>query len=354
MRSIFSESKIFKNERVLSSEYLPEWLPHREDKIKQLATNLAPLSKGKIGQDSFIFGPPGIGKTHVTKFVFRELEEFSSRTKTIYINCWDYNTTHSILSKIALELQVFVQRRGLGKDEILEKVIEGCKKIGKELAICLDEVDQLILKDQKALYDLLRLNQYIDNQVCLVLISNDKNAFLKVDPRIRSSLNVEEIEFKPYSLLEMKDILNERAKLAFYSVEPGVVLLAANRAVKLGGDVRIGLECLLKAGRLAENQNADMLKVEHVKKILPTVKPIKPQIIKERVSEDGRIVLDILEKVERLSSGHLYEEYRKRVENPLSERAFRDLINRLWKSGAIKVKEKTRGIRGRTRIISKA
>ena len=39
------ESKIFKNEDVLSFEYLPDILPCRETQIKQLADNLLPASK---------------------------------------------------------------------------------------------------------------------------------------------------------------------------------------------------------------------------------------------------------------------------------------------------------------------
>lgn len=120
-------SKIFKNEEILSTEYLPEMLPFRENQIQVLANNLLPASKGRKPQNTSLFGSPGIGKTACVKFVFREFEEYSG-IKTIYLNCWDYNTAISILSKITLEMGIFVQRRGLGKDEIMEKFIEACRK----------------------------------------------------------------------------------------------------------------------------------------------------------------------------------------------------------------------------------
>jgi len=355
MNNIFSEipeSKIFKNEEILSPEYLPELLPHREDKIKHLANNLLPASRGRKAQDTFLFGPPGIGKTVVTKFVFRKFEEFTERVKTIYINCWDYKSAHAILSKIASELGAFVQRRGMSKDEILEKLIESCRKTNKGLVVCLDEVDQLIFSEEEALYDLLRINQYIENPVCLVFISNNPNVFVNIDARIKSSLDTEEIGFKPYSLEEMKEILQERVRYAFHSVEEGVVLLAANHAVKNKGDVRVGLECLSKAGRLAEKENSNKVKVEHIKKILPSVKPVKPEIIKERISEDERVVLEILGKKEILS-GELYKEYCKKIGLPISERKFRDFISHLKDLKLIKIR-KMEGVKGRLRIISKA
>jgi len=344
---------IFKNENVLLPEFLPGLLPHREIQIQQLANNLLPASKSRKPQNTFLFGPPGIGKTACIKFVFREFEDFSERVKTIYINCWDYKSAHSILSKIASELGMFAQRRGIGKDEILEKIMEFCKKIKKGLIVCLDEVDQLIFKEQEALYDLLRINQYIENPFGLVFISNNPYVFADVEPRIKSSLSIEEIEFKPYSLEEMKDILEERVDLAFGSVEKGVALLSANHAVQKGGDVRVGLEILLKAGRLAESENSRKLKVEHVKKILPSVKPAKPEIIKEKIREDERIILEVLEEKKELLSGELYKEYCKRIESPVSERMFRDFVNHLGELNLIKVRRRKRGIKGRTRVISK-
>lgn len=356
MTNFFSEiheSKIFKNEEVLSPDYLPDFLPHREDKIKQIARNLMPAAKGGIAQNTFIFGPPGIGKTHVIKFVFRELEEFSENVKTIYINCWNYNTPISILSKIATDLGVFVQRRGIGKDEVFERVIEFLGKTKKGLVVCLDEVDQLIFKSEEVLYDLLRINQYVKNPVCLVFISNFKDVFVNLDARIKSSLRIEEIEFKPYSVQEMKDILEERVKNAFHSVEEGVTILVANFAVQKGSDVRVGLECLLKAGRLAEVENSNMVKVFHVKKVLPEIKPVKPKILEENISENERTILEIL-KERSFYSGELYKEYCKRVENPVSERAFRDFINHLLQIKMIKVKEVKKGMKGKTRIISRA
>ena len=248
---MISESRIFKNEQVLSSEFLPEVLPHRENQIEMIARNLLPASQGRKPQNTFIHGAPGIGKTASVKYIFRQFEEYSG-IKTFYINCWDYTTVHSIFSKLAVEMGGFVTRKGTAKDEVLEKFVEVCKKTRKGLVICLDEADQL--KDKNSLYDLFRINQYIQNPVGLVFISNFSNLFLDLEPRVKSSADIEGVEFKPYSLEEMKNVLTARMREAFHAgvVEDGVVFLCSNHAVVNGGDVRIGLECLMKAGRLAE------------------------------------------------------------------------------------------------------
>ncbi|MEM5852773.1 MAG: AAA family ATPase [Candidatus Aenigmatarchaeota archaeon] len=346
------ESKIFKNEEVLSPEYLPEFLPHREQQIKHLAENLLPVAKKRIPQNTFIFGPPGTGKTASVKFVFREFENYSG-IKSIYINCWDYKTIVAILSKISLDLGGFVQRRGLGKDEILERAIEICNKLDKGLVICLDEVDQLIFHDKSALYDLLRLSQYVKSHIGLIFVSNNQFVFANVEPRIRSSLNVEEMEFKPYSLLEMKDILEERAKLAFTSFESAVILLAANHAVQNGGDVRVGLECLLKAGRQAEKEGERKVKVSHIKAVLSSVNPIKPEILKEKLNLDEKIILQIVDEEKRIFTDELYFIYSNRIEYPVGERRFRDFLKHLVDIGLIKILTRKRGIRGKKRIVIK-
>ena len=344
------ELKIFKNEEALSSEYLPEILPHRENQIKELANNLLPAAKGRKPQNTFLFGPPGIGKTAVTKFVFREFEEYSG-IKTFYINCWDYRTAVAILSKVVIDLGTFVQRRSVSKDEVIEKLKEACSKSRKGLVICLDEVDQM---EKEALYDLLRINQYIENPIGIVFISNSPYVFTETEPRIRSSLSIEEIEFKPYSPDEMKSILNERVKFAFAAVEEGVVLLAANCAVKKGGDVRIGLDCLQKSGRIAEQENSDKVKVEHIKKIISDIKPAKPEILKEKINETEKLILGIVREKKSWLSGELYESYSRRIENPVSERYFRNFVNHLAEINLVKVRERKWGIKGRMRIISRA
>lgn len=346
------ESKIFKNEELLFPEYLPDFLPHRENQIQVISKNLKPAMIGRKPQNTFVFGTPGIGKTHATKFVFKELENTSEKIKTVYINCWDYKTATALLSKIALEMGAFVQRRGVSKDEVLERLIESLNKSSKNLLLCLDEVDQLIRNDQGALYDILRINQYGRKFLGLVFISNDSHVFANVEPRISSSLNMEELEFKSYTLEEMKDILENRAENALQKIENGVIILCANRAVKKGGDVRIGLDCLLKAARNSESSGKDIVTVDDVKEILKEVKKLKPEILKKKITKEEKLLLETIKQNEKIQSGELYEICKNKYN--FSERFARSMVEHLSELKLIKVKEITNGMRGKTRIISTA
>lgn len=228
------------------------------------------------------------------------------------------------------------------------------EKIKKGIIVCLDEVDQLVYKDSDSLYDLLRINQYIDNPFGLVFISNNPNVFMNIEPRIKSSLDIEEIEFKPYSLEEMKKILEDRLKLAFHAVEQGVILICANHALENGGDVRIGLQCLQKAGRIAESENSNKLKVEHVKNVLVQVKKVKPGILKEKISDNEKKILEVLGNRRNVLSADLYREYSSKISDPITDRAFRECIDHLSSVGLVTVRERKRGIRGNANVVSKA
>lgn len=351
--TMFDESRIFKNEDALSTEYLPEFLPHRETQIEEIARNLNPASRGRKPQNMFIFGPPGIGKTHSAKFVFRRFEEFSERVKTIYINTWDYNTSTSLLTKIVHGMDYFIPRRGVSKDEVLEKLIEALKRTKKSIIVCLDEVDQLIKRDENALYDLLRLNQYVDNPIGIVMISNYKDVFVDIEPRIRSSLDIEEIVFKPYTLQEMKKILSERAKTAFRVgvLEEGVILLSANRAIRMGGDVRIGLECLRKTARKCENENSDKITVKHMKDILTSVGPVKLNIMMDSLRGVDNNIIQLLKDKKFMLSTQLHQEYVKSFEE-ISQTALREHIKHLEDINIVRVKKRVKGEKGRRYYIS--
>ncbi len=84
------------------------------------------------------------------------------------------------------------------------------------------------------------------------------------------------------------------------------------------------------------------------------MKKVKPRILKERLTEIEKEILKILEEEKRnFTSGELYRIYSDKTKNPVSERSFRNYLNHLASIGLIKIR-KAKGIRGKTRLISKA
>ncbi len=221
-RNIFAEiteSSIFKDERFLYPEYIPERLPFRDSQIAEIAHALKPALRGGKPQNLFVCGKSGTGKTVTAKYVLRELEEYTSKAKGIYINCFEFNTRNAILNKLCLSLGRAVPRRGIATDEVYAELLSALKRVSIVPIVVLDEVDQLAGNKTISLllYDLLRIVEHQDAHIGIIMISNNAELLAMLDSRVRSSLLSREIMFEPYTPVQLKEILKERVKHAFFA-----------------------------------------------------------------------------------------------------------------------------------------
>ena len=149
--------EIFKDERFLYPEFVPERMPFREPEVDGLVFSLQPVLQGKKPQNVFVCGKTGTGKTATVKFVLNELHQYSDRAKGLYINCFQLNTRHSILTQISNFLGDATPRRGIATDEAFAKMLEALKHASFIPVVVLDEADQLLHDKEasKLFYDLL-------------------------------------------------------------------------------------------------------------------------------------------------------------------------------------------------------
>ena len=80
---------IVKNKKILQSSYIPENLPHRMDKIREIVEIIAPSLNKDKPSNILIFGKTGTGKTAVMNFVGKELkkaDEEQQNCSFIYVN----------------------------------------------------------------------------------------------------------------------------------------------------------------------------------------------------------------------------------------------------------------------------
>jgi cell division control protein 6 len=95
-----SGETIFKNDLALGYDFLPKLLPFREKEQRRIVSYIAPLTAGRDGRNAIIYGAPGIGKTAAVKFVLRDLEDETEGIEQIYVNCWQKNTSHKVITEI--------------------------------------------------------------------------------------------------------------------------------------------------------------------------------------------------------------------------------------------------------------
>ncbi|MFA4906891.1 MAG: AAA family ATPase [archaeon] len=360
--NIFSSGEesrpLFNDERSLYPEYLPERLPHREPQISELVYAFKPVLSGLRPRNVFVYGSTGTGKTATVRYVLRELEEHSQRAKSIYLNCFEFGSRQSVLAAITNFLGIAVPRRGIGADETYTKLLEGMKKCKFVPFIVLDEVDQLLSGNDgsKLLYDLLRITEYGKAYFGLIAISNDFSLSANLDPRVKSSLAEQSIVFERYSPKQLKDILSQRSSLAFAegSLEKDVIPLAAAHAAKLGGDARIGIECLWKAGKAAEKEGAEKVSVEHLRSAFSEIETSPGRKLLKHLDENQKILVGILVEKDRLNSGELFREFNSRSKKKITDRRFREIASELAESGLLKAIPQVKGKRGKTRVFSLA
>jgi len=351
-----AEKSVFLDERYLYPEYIPELLPHRDAELESLVHCFDPILKGRKPLNVFLAGPTGVGKTVSAKFVLNQLEETFDRAKHLYLNCFEYNSRASVLNAIANFVGACLPRRGLATDEIFTKMLEHMKKVGFAPIIILDEVDQLLISEanSKLLYDLVRIVEYEKQRIGVVLISNDVTLTSKLESRIKSSLAEQTVIFEPYTPEQLKAILKERAELAFAkgAFEKDVVNVAAAHAAKLGGDCRVAIESLLKAGRIAERENTGMVSVENLKETFENVDAVS--LIKgvPHLSGDELILLKIIAENTPVNSGKVYEFYSKSGNAVLKERRLRGVLASLEKKNFISSKQLSLGNKGKTKEYS--
>ncbi len=361
------ESRVFKSREALSSDYIPDRLPHREEYIKRLAELLSPLFRGEKPSNVLVYGLTGTGKTAVVKYVTMRFREYAERAgidafKFAYVNCRNEDTSYRVLLKIGSDLGLRIPFTGLSVAELHNRLRDYLDSKRTVVTVVLDEVDFLVKKvGDDLLYRLTRINEELaQSSASIVGITNDVKFVETLDPRVRSSLGEVEVVFPPYDALQLADILRERAALAFREgvLEEGVIEYCASAAAREHGDARRALDLLRLAGEIAEREGSPRVGVEHARKAREELEVNAAAEVVRTLPHHGKLVLLTLAAMGGFaeSTGNLYLTYRKVCEafgiEPLTQRRVGDIVSELDMLGVLTSRVVSRGRYGKTREVS--
>jgi cell division control protein 6 len=360
--------KIFMNRDVLRHDYLPNKLPHRDEQIVRLGETVAPVLKGARCSNIFIYGKTGTGKTAVTRHVLNYLElkakEFVAPVRFCYVNCRMIGSEYRAFASLCQSIGISVPFTGLSVGEVFDRFRVGLDRSRITFIVVLDEIDELIkARGDNLLYELTRINETLSrSKVSILGISNDLRLKEFLDPRVFSSLSEEEIVFNPYNADELRNILLERAKLAFYegTLSDGALSICAALAAAEHGDARRALDLLRVAGEVAERKGVNVVVEEHVREAEKRIEHNRVIDALTNLTLHSKIVvLSIYHlkeaEVLRAITGEIYEVYVELCEElgvtPLTQRRVSTLVNELDTMGLLNAKVVSMGRYGRTKKI---
>lgn len=372
------QENIFVDKNILSASFVPENIPHRSAEISQLSSILAPALRGYSPNNVFVYGTCGTGKTITTKFVLSQLSAAAkaakARVRLVYVNCKMKkvaDTEYRLFAHLLKEFGEDVPDTGLPTDSLYRRFFDVADESKAIILLALDEIDTLVRKvGDDFLYNFTRINSDMTkSHITTIGITNDLGFRDRLDLRVKSSLSEEEVLFRPYNALQLRDILAERALLGFRKGAFDDVVLAkcAALAAQEHGDARRALDLLRVAGEITE-RNGDMRIMEqHVDR---AQQKIDVDRITETVRSQPRqsqavlyAAITLREKARaskqwgdrRLLTGDIYDAYTQICAangmNALTQRRVSDLIGELDMLGIITAKVISKGRYGRTREI---
>lgn len=359
---------LIKNRKTLTIDYVPERLPFRDDESKLIAQTLSVVLKRARPSNLLLFGKPGTGKTAVVKNVIERLKKKSNELgieiTVPMVNAKSASTAYKVLYEIAENMGINKEEKklqvhftGLSIGEATDRILDFVKKKRLHMVMIIDEIDSLVEKNGDGiLYNFTRANERIldDGFISLIGISNSLTFKDKLDPRVRSSLSEEEMVFNPYTVEQLRKILQERANIAFHddAITMGVINLCAAMAGKENGDARKAIDLLRVAAEVAERERSEKVEENHVRMAQEKIeKDTNYEVLKNSTTHTKLIILSIL-RSKNGNTGEVYDIYaslcNSTEQEPLTQRRITQIISELDQLGLITSNVVSQGRYGRS------
>jgi cell division control protein 6 len=357
VEDILGKSTIFRDESKLDAAYVPQYLPHREAELKEIAEYFkGSISPAPIAQTVTILGGIGTGKTMLAKRFGKSIERAASRRdmnlKYIHINCRKERTDYMIWASMAKELQPELELRGYPAEYVQRAVDDILVDSNTILIVCLDEIDYYVNRDGKdIIYFLSRPleNHRLDNvaRYSMILISRDFSYYYKLDEPTRSSLKKNVIKLDKYNPSQLADILKYRTNEAFTegAVTDEVIDFVSEIAAQTG-DCRFALEMMYYAGKRADRDGHSEVSFEDVRaakaEVLPVVSETELRELNLHQKLTYLAAASLLGNSPSVISGDIFSEYESLCEQysepPRSYTSFASYLKDLGNLGFVDAK----------------
>jgi cell division control protein 6 len=365
--AVESGKSLITNREILHFTYIPDAIPHRNTEQEQITQTLIPILKHSRPSNLLVYGKPGTGKTLVVKKILSQIQKRVEKTnfpiKLVYANSKEETTLYGLLVSFGRELglgEKELPSTGLAISEVFKRLLKTIEENHYNVVFVIDEIDHLVHLVSKTgndvLYQLTRANERLKKAtLALVGISNDLTFKERLDPRVISSLGEEEIVFTNYTVEQLKKILEDRIQLAFIkdAIEESSLNLCAAMAGREHGDARRAIDLLRVAGEIAEREQSNVVKEEHVRKASQKIEEDKETTVLRSYPLHEKLLIIAVMKASGFSTGEIYTAYKSLCkiirQKELTQRRITQMLSDVELSGIITGKIIHQGIHGRTK-----
>ena len=352
------DETVFRNERVFEIDWVPETFKHRDTQLQSLQYALKPAVRGSRPLNAIVRGPPGTGKTTSIEKLFDELNPRSG-VHAVRVNCQVNSTRYAVFSRIFESIFAYEPpASGVSFKKLFGQVADRLIDQEEVLVVALDDVNYLFYENEAddTLYSLLRAHEtHPGAKVGVLLVSSDLGLELieQLDSRVQSVFRPEEVYFPVYDVPEIVDIFHERIKRGFHDgvVDPAVIDRVAELTAE-GGDLRVGIDLLRRAGLNAELRASRSVDLEDVEQAYEQSKHVQLSHKLRGVGASEKALIRVIAENEGKRAGDVYEAFA--AETDLGYTRYSELINKLDKLGVIEAEYTSVQGRGRSRELSLA
>jgi cell division control protein 6 len=351
------DESVFRDEGVLELDYLPEAFLHRDEQMETLKYALRPAVRGSRPLNVMARGPPGTGKTTAVQKLFDELTNVGD-VDVVRVNCQVDSTRYAVFSRIFESIFEYEPpASGISFKKLFGQITDRLVEEDEVLVVALDDVNYLFYEGEASdtLYSLLRAHEaHSGAKIGVIVVSSDLDLDVieELDGRVQSVFRPEDVYFSAYGEREIVDILTERVERGFRddAVGPRVLDRVASHTADSGGDLRVGIDLLRRAGLNAEMRGSTTVSVEDVDSAYEKAKYVHLSRHLRGLSESEAALIRVLADHDGEQAGEVYEAFSEVTD--LGYTRYSEIVNKLEQLGLIETQYTSVDGRGRSRALS--
>jgi len=351
------DESVFRDEHVLELDYVPEGFLHRDEQMESLKYALRPAVRGSRPLNVMARGPPGTGKTTAVQKLFGELGSVGD-IEVVRVNCQVDSTRYAVFSRLFEGLFEYEPpASGISFKKLFGQITDRLVEEDEVLVVALDDVNYLFYEGEASdtLYSLLRAHEaHSGAKIGVIVVSSDLDLDVieELDTRVQSVFRPEEVYFPAYGEREIVEILTERVDRGFREGAVGTRVLdqVAQYTADSGGDLRVGIDLLRRAGLNAEMRGSTAVDPEDVDSAYETAKYIHLSRHLRGLSESESALVRVVADHDGEQAGDVYEAFSDVTD--LGYTRYSEIVNKLEQLGLIETEYTEVDGRGRSRALS--